>query len=106
MHKNKTVIAEFSIIPIGQEGTSVSSYVVAAVSSFQDVEGLRFELTAMGTILEAENLETIFEAVRRAHNALYKSGVQRISSTLIIDDRKDKARSMNDKVKAVKDKLT
>ena len=105
MSKNQTVIAEFSIVPLGQEGTSVSRYVAAAVNALSNVEGLEFEVTPMGTILEAKNLDVIFEAVKQAHEALVAMSVQRVSSTLRIDDRRDKARTMNDKVKAVKDKL-
>jgi uncharacterized protein (TIGR00106 family) len=56
----------------------------------------------MGTVLAANNLDTIFEVVRQAHEAVMAKGVKRVVSTLRIDDRRDKARTMNDKVKAVK----
>ena len=106
MGKTQVVIAEFSVIPLGQSGTSLSNYVAEAVGALSKVKNLNFEVTPMGTILEAESLDTIFEAVRQAHEALFALGVNRVSSTLRIDDRKDKARSMNDKVRAVKEKLT
>ena len=105
MNKNHAVIAEFSIVPIGQAGTSVSRYVAVAVNALKNVEGLDFELTPMGTILAAENLDVIFEAVHQAHEALVAAGAKRISSTLRIDDRRDKPRKMNDKVKAVQEQL-
>jgi len=101
MDKSHQVIAEFSIIPIGQAGTSVSQYVAAAVNSLKDIEGLDFEVTPMGTILAAKDLDTIFEAVRQAHQALVAMGAKRVSSTLRIDDRRDKTRTMNDKLKAL-----
>ena len=101
MDKNHTVIAEFSIIPIGQAGSSVGCYVAVAVNALKNVKGLDFEVTPMGTILAAKDLETIFEAVRQAHEAIIATGVKRVSSTLRIDDRRDKARTMNDKVTAV-----
>ena len=103
MDKNHTVIAEFSIIPIGQAGSSVSRYVAAAINALKNVKGLDFEITPMGTILAAKDLDTIFEAVRQAHEAIITTGVKRVSSTLRIDDRRDKARTMDDKVKAVKE---
>ena len=105
MDKNHPVIAEFSIIPIGQAGSSVSRYVAAAVNALKNVEGLDFEVTPMGTILAAKDLDMIFEAVRQAHEAVIAMGVKRVSSTLRIDERRDKARTMNDKVKAVQDYL-
>jgi uncharacterized protein (TIGR00106 family) len=95
-------MAEFSIVPIGTGETSVGRYVAAAVLAFRDVEGLDFEVTPMGTVLAADDLNTIFEAVRRAHEAVVVSGARRVSSTLKIDDRRDKPRSIHDKVTAVK----
>jgi len=103
LDKNHPVIAEFSIIPIGQAGSSVSRYVAAAINALKNVKGLDFEVTPMGTILAAKNLDTIFEAVRQAHEAIIATGVKRVSSTLRIDDRRDKPRTMDDKVKAVKE---
>ena len=103
MDKNHPVIAEFSIIPIGQAGSSVGHYVAAAVNALKKVKGLEFEVTPMGTILAANDLGVIFEAVRRAHEAVIAMGVKRVSSTLRIDDRRDKARTMNDKINALKE---
>ena len=105
MDKSFSVIAEFSIVPIGTSDTSVSRYVAAAVKAFRDVEGLEFEVTPMGTVLAAEGLEPILEAVRRAHEAVAALGAKRVSSTLRIDDRRDKPRTMWDKVEAVKERL-
>jgi uncharacterized protein (TIGR00106 family) len=102
LDKNHSVIAEFSIIPIGQAGSSVSRYVAAAINALKNVKGLDFEVTPMGTILAAKNLDTIFEAVRQAHEAIIATGVKRVESTLRIDDRRDKPSTMDDKVKAVK----
>lgn len=96
------VIAYFTIIPVGQESTSLGSYVATAIAALNQVEGLSYEVTSMGTILEAEKLETIFEAVKAAHKALIEKGIVRVESTLMIDDRRDKPRTMKDKVNAVK----
>ncbi len=100
--KNHAIIAEFSIVPIGQAGSSVGSYVAAAVNTLKNVKGLDFVVTPMGTILAAEDIDMIFEAVRQAHEAIIALGVKRVLSTLRIDDRRDKQRTMNDKLKAFK----
>jgi uncharacterized protein (TIGR00106 family) len=100
--KNNLVMAEFSIVPIGSGETSVGRYVAAAILAFRNVDGLDFEVTSMGSILAANDLDTIFEAVRKAHEALVGMGAKRVSSILRIDDRRDKPRSMNDKIDAVK----
>ena len=100
--KGIKVIAEFSIIPIGTEKTSVSPYVSDAIKAFEEVENLDFIVTPMGSILEAESLKTIFQAVESAHKTIIDKGVERVVSTLRIDDRRDKPRTMQDKVEALK----
>ena len=102
MDKNYLVMAEFSIVPVGSGESSVGRYVAAAINEFKNIKGLDFEVTPMGTVLAANNLDTIFQAVHQAHEAVIAKGITRVVSTLRIDDRRDKARAMNDKVKAVK----
>ena len=96
------MIADFSIIPIGHGETSVGCYVAEAINAVKKVKGLDYEVTPMGTVLEASNLETVFEAVKAAHEAIIAKGVLRVASTLRIDDRRDRPRTMKDKVKAIK----
>ncbi|MGE5556148.1 MAG: MTH1187 family thiamine-binding protein [Methanocella sp.] len=101
MEKNQRVIADFSIVPIGEGQTSVGRYVAAAVKALKNIDGLDYEVTAMGTVLSAKDLDTIFAAVKQAHEAVMASGVKRVESTLRIDDRRDKPRTADDKVKAI-----
>jgi len=100
--KSCKVIAYFSIAPVGIKSTSMGSYVAAAVAAINEIKGLKCELTPMGTVMEADRLEPIFEAVKAAHEALMGKGILRVESTLIIDDRRDKPRTMKDKVNSVK----
>lgn len=100
--KSCKVIAYFSIAPVGHKSTSMGSYVAAAIVAMNAVKGLNCELTPMGTVMEADSLEPIFEAVKVAHEALMLKGILRVESTLIIDDRRDKPRTMKDKVNSVK----
>lgn len=100
--KKLRVIADLSVVPLGHASTSTISFVADAYQAMKAVKGLRCELTPMGTVLEAEHLDIIFEAVRLAHEALVARGIQRIQSSLRIDDRRDKPRSMGDKVEAVR----
>ena len=100
--KGSKVMAEFSIAPLGKKGTSISRYVASVIMAIKGVEGLRYELTPMGNILEADNLETILKVVKIAHETLIAKGVLRVESTLRIDDRRDKPRKMRDKVNTVK----
>jgi uncharacterized protein (TIGR00106 family) len=98
-------MAEFSLVPVGTGETSVSRYVAAVVNAFLGVEELEFEVTPMGTLLAADNLSVILEAVGKAHEAVVAMDVKRVTSTLRIDDRRDKPRTMQDKVDAVKRQL-
>ena len=95
------VVAEFSIHPIGT-GTSVGRYVKEAVRAVSKIPGLRLDVTPMSSVLEAENIGTILEAVEVAHRALRSMGAKRISSSLRIDERLDKRRTMSDKTRGLK----
>lgn len=103
MERKYKVIADFSIIPVGHGKTSIGRYVAAAIAAMKRIEGLKYNITPMGTVLEADSLETILEAVKVAHEAVVAMGISRVESTLRIDDRRDKPRTMKDKVSAVKE---
>lgn len=94
------VIAEFSIHPIG-EGTSVGRYVRAAVAELRKARGVRLQVTPMATVIESPSLSYILAAVQSAHEAVFGLGARRVDFTLRIDDRRDKRRHMEDKVRAV-----
>jgi len=100
--KEYSVMADFSIVPISHGETSVSRYVAETINAAKKMRGLNYEVTPMRTILEANNLETVFEVVKAAHKAIIAKGVLRAKSNLRIDDRMDKPRTMNDKVNAIK----
>jgi len=95
------LVAEFSIHPIGM-GTSVGRYVKAAVRAMSRIPGLTVDVTAMSSVLEAESIGIILEAVEVSHHALRSIGAKRISSSLRIDERLDKRRTMSDKVRGLK----
>ncbi|OLD03900.1 MAG: hypothetical protein AUJ07_05225 [Crenarchaeota archaeon 13_1_40CM_3_53_5] len=99
--KQVVTIAEFSIHPIGS-GTSVGRYVKAAIRSLAKIEGLQYQVTPMATVLESPELTKILQAVEVSHAAVRRLGAKRISSTLRIDQRLDKPRTMVDKVTSLK----
>ena len=98
--KGYHVIAEFSIHPIG-EGTSVSGYVRAALAELRKAKGLRLLVTPMATVIEARSVSDILAAVESAHESLFREGAKRVDFALRVDDRRDKERRMEDKVRAV-----
>lgn len=96
------VIAELTYSVIGPEGTSVSKYIkkaVKVIDSFSEITTLHHP---MGTIIEADDIDTIFKVVKAGHESLFDEGIQRVMTRLTIDDRRDKVRKMEDKVSAIK----
>ncbi len=99
------IIAEFTLIPIGTNSTSLSQYVAVALKSLKE-NGIPFRITPMSTIIEGDNLDDIFTAIKKAHEAIINAGVKRIVISINIDDRLDKPqRKPEDKIKAVESKL-
>ncbi len=95
------VVAEVSIVPLGTATASLSKYVARAITVLQSFENIRVEVTSMATIIEAEDLDTVFEAVKQAHEAVFKMGVNRVLTQVKIDDRRDKKISIKSKVESV-----
>jgi uncharacterized protein (TIGR00106 family) len=55
--------------------------------------------------LETENLDELFEALKVAHEAVFRDGVNRVVTSVKIDDRRDREKTMDDKVLSVEKKL-
>lgn len=97
-------IAELSIVPVGTGGPSVSDYVALAIKALDEM-GIKYELTGMGTIVEGE-LDEVLLAVRAAHErVLLAPGVQRVVTSVRIDDRRDRPATGKQKVESVRSKL-
>jgi uncharacterized protein (TIGR00106 family) len=97
-------IAEISIVPLGTKTPSVSQYVARAIKVLEKEKDIKYELTAMGTIVEGD-LDSILAVVRKMHEETFGDGVARVLTTVKIDDRRDKAQSMKEKVDSLKKKL-
>jgi len=98
-------MVEISIVPVGTESPSVSQYVALALKVLQAEKDLKYELTAMGTILEGD-LGRLLTVVRKMHQSVLDTGVKRVVTTVKIDERRDKASSITGKVASVKEKLS
>ena len=96
-------ILEISIVPIGIEGSSLSSYVAGCLQVLKK-EQVRYELTAMGTNIQG-NLRDLMRVALKMHEAPFKKGAPRVLTTLRIDDRRDKRGTLTAKKKAVQNKL-
>ena len=99
------ISAELTIIPIGTSGTSLSKYIAAAVSAL-DKMGVKYSITGMGTIMETSDPEKLFDSIKMAHEAVFNEGAQRVSTSVKIDDRRDKKETLEEKVLSVKEKMS
>ena len=96
---------EISIVPLGTNTPSVSRYVASCVDILIGRGDIRYELTAMGTIIECENMETLMRIAQEMHARVFSRGVQRVVTTIKIDDRRDKPLSIEGKVKSVRQNM-
>jgi uncharacterized protein (TIGR00106 family) len=93
--------AEISIYPLGTDSTSVSIYIARAIEAISDFEGVKYKLTPMGTILESDKLEKIFEASKIMTDAVHRMGVKRVEVILKVDSRSDKNQTIDSKMDSV-----
>jgi uncharacterized protein (TIGR00106 family) len=96
-------IVDVTVIPIGTETPSVSKYVASVqmvLRKYQEEGKIRFQLTPMNTIIEGE-LPDLFEVIQEMHEVPFSEGIQRVATTIRIDDRRDVKRSMEYKVERV-----
>jgi uncharacterized protein (TIGR00106 family) len=96
------VIADISIAPVG-EGTSVSKYVARAVAIIRD-SGLKHEFHSMGTNVEG-SYDEIVKLVKKCSDAVFKMGAERVLIRMYMDDRHDKASTIDGKKQSVENKL-
>ena len=96
------VIADLCVVPVGV-GVSVSEYVVACERVLSEA-GLKTKLHAYGTNIEGE-WDDVFGAIKRCHEVVHEMGAPRITTTIRLGTRIDRAQTMHDKVRSVEEKL-
>jgi uncharacterized protein (TIGR00106 family) len=94
------IIAQLSIAPLGK-GSSVSNYVKIVIETLKK-EQVKFQTNAMATVIEIQDLATLFHVVQKAHLAVVTAGAERIITELKIDDRRDKEATMKSKLNSLK----
>lgn len=94
-----TVIALLSVAPV-IEG-SMSEEVAKAVDALAEFD-VRYETNPMGTVIEADDVGTLFAAAQAAHEAV---DGDRVSTVLKIDDKRTEDGRAREKVAAVEEHL-
>ena len=98
------VVAEISVVPIGTGSASLSQYVAACVDILKQAPDVSYQLTAMGTIIQGP-LERVLELAGKMHRVPFAQRVERVLTTIKIDDRRDKPLTIESKVQAVVKRL-
>jgi uncharacterized protein (TIGR00106 family) len=99
-------IMEISVVPLGTKTASVSKYVASSIKALKKEKGIKYKLTSMGTIVEADSVERLLGIASKMHNKILDSRIKRAVTTIKIDDRKDKKLTMAKKIKSVRKRLT
>ena len=95
------VIVDLCVVPMGV-GVSVSEYVAACERVLKQA-GLETRLHGCGTNIEGE-WDEVFAAIKRCHEVVHEMGAPRISTTIKVGTRTDRAQTMAEKVQSVEEK--
>lgn len=94
-----TIVALLSVAPV-KEG-SMAADVAAAIAALDEFD-VAYKTNPMGTIIEADDMDTLLAAVGAAHAAV---DADRVSTFLKIDDKRTTTQRAADKVNAVQQEL-
>ena len=75
--------------------------VAKAVAALDDFD-VSYETNPMGTVIEADSVDELFDAAQAAHEAV---DGDRVSTVLKIDDKRTREQRAHEKVDAVEDAL-
>ncbi|MDQ7062225.1 MAG: MTH1187 family thiamine-binding protein [Sulfurimonas sp.] len=96
-----SVLVEFSMFPTsadGREGASVSKSVSKVIDAI-DKSGVPYQLTPMGTIIEAKSMKEALGVIELAYEQL--SDLDRVYSSLKFDIRKNTENRLKTKIESV-----
>ena len=97
-------IIDVSVVPLGTETPSVSKYVAEAIKVLKEEKDVKYELTAMGTIIEGQ-LSHLLSLVHKMHDSAFNIGAMRVVTSIKIDERRDQTATINSKIEAVNREL-
>ena len=99
-----SVLLEFSMFPTSdecREGSSVSKQ-VSKIIKMIDESGVSYQLTPMGTVIEAKSMREALDIIERAYNEL---DCERVYSSLKFDIRKNCKNRLKTKIESVERNL-
>lgn len=97
-----SVLLEYAMFPT-DKGQSVSKYVSKIIQMIRET-GFPYNLTAMGTIVETENIKQATEIINKSYEIL-EPETQRVYASIKMDIRKNKKNTINSKIESIKQKI-
>ena len=94
--------AEISVYPMATRTTSASFYIAKAIESIQNIRNLRYEVNSMGTVLESDSIDIIYEASKKMMETVHNLGIDRVEVVIKVDSRRDKHVKMEEKLDSIK----
>ena len=86
--------------------TSASFYIAKAIESIQNIDNLRYEINSMGTVLESDSIDVIYEASKKMMETVHNLGIGRVEVVIKVDSRRDKQVKMEEKLDSIKKHLS
>ncbi|MCX6257689.1 MAG: MTH1187 family thiamine-binding protein [Bacteroidia bacterium] len=97
-----SVLMEFAMFPT-DKGQSVSNEVSRVIEMIRN-SGVRYKLTAMGTIVETDHLSEAMEIIQKAY-AVLENDSSRVYSSINLDIRKGKNHRLEGKIQSIESKI-
>ncbi|MBA4492770.1 MTH1187 family thiamine-binding protein [Paenactinomyces guangxiensis] len=88
---------EISVVPVGTNTASFSSYVTDAVNLIEQ-SGLNYQITPTATVIEGE-IGQLMDVAKAMHENVIANGATRVITNICIDHRTDKNTDMIQQVK-------
>ena len=96
--------ADLTVLALGRPGPSASEYIAEIQRRLAAQDRVRYRMHAMGTSLEGSTAD-ILAVVGELHAVPFSQGVPRVYTVLKLDERRDKAQTLEDKVASVQARL-
>jgi len=93
------LLAQLSVYPVGS-GVSLGKYVRKGVKIIED-SGYTYQVGGMSTSIEVPDLQKLFALIEKIRQAQLDEGAERIIIELKVDDRMDKAATLQGKIDSV-----
>ncbi|HOS43258.1 MAG TPA: MTH1187 family thiamine-binding protein [Armatimonadota bacterium] len=97
------VVADIALIPVGTNSPSISRMLADSVKVLERFD-LTYDVTSTGTNVEGD-LDTILQAVKAMEEVPFQEGADRVVILLKLDDRRDKAISLDYEEQSLEEKL-